>query len=40
MIIGRCFEYNKNDPEFAIQAYTVLREWEGKMEGSGGLGSI
>lgn len=29
VIMGRCLEENKNDPEFVIQAHIVLREWEG-----------
>ena len=33
VIIGGCFEYNKNDQEFDIQAYIVLREWERRWRG-------
>lgn len=29
MIMDRCFEDKKRDPEFVIQAYLVLWEWEG-----------
>ena len=31
VIIGGCFEYNKNDQEFDIQVHVVL--WSGKEDG-------
>ena len=33
VIIGGCFEYNKNDPEFVIQPHIVLQEWEERWRG-------